>query len=303
MMILRSWVEIRMSRSITITCGAFLCSLAMSSAILTGAETTKPETKSVVALPLIVAHRGASYDAPENTLAAFELAWRQGADVIEGDFYLTADNEIVCLHDKTTDRTAPKQSSYIPSQATLEQLRKLDVGAWKNAKFAGEKIPTLEEVLATVPVGKKIFVEIKCGVEILPELKKQLAASGLQREQIVLICFDTEVVTQARKMMGDYQANWLTAYRRDPDTRTLTPTTSAILETLQNTAASGLGTKDEMAAINEDLVSKIRAMGLGVHAWTVDDPVKARSLQELGFDSITTNQPAKIRAALMQPPK
>lgn len=300
-MTFRSWIEIQMYRSIA--CAAFLCSLAMSSSILTGAETTKPATKSVSALPLIVAHRGASHDAPENTLAAFELAWQQGADVIEGDFYLTADNEIVCLHDKTTDRTAPNQTSHIPSQATLEQLRKLDVGAWKNAKFSGEKIPTLKEVLATVPAGKKIFVEIKCGVEILPELKKQLAASDLQPEQIVLICFDTEVVTQARKTMDDYQTNWLTAYRRNPETRTLTPSVSTILETLQKTSASGLGTKDEMAAINEDLVSKIHAMGLGVHAWTVDDSETARSLQQLGFDSITTNQPAKIKAALVPPPK
>lgn len=268
-----------------------------------GAETTKSASKSASALPLIVAHRGASHDAPENTLAAFELAWQQGADVIEGDFYLTADKEIVCLHDKTTDRIAPHQKSYTAAEATLEQLRKLDVGAWKNAKFAGQKIPTLQEVLATVPAGKKIFVEIKCGVEILPELKEQLAASDLQPEQIVLICFDTDVVTQARKTMGEYQTNWLTSYRRHPVTRSLTPTTSAILDTLQKISASGLGTQDEMAAINAELVSKVHAMGLGIHAWTVDDPAKARSLQQLGFDSITTNQPARIRAALVQPSK
>lgn len=268
-----------------------------------GAETTKTVSKSGPAFPLIVAHRGASHDAPENTLAAFELAWQQGADVIEGDFYLTADKEIVCLHDDTTDRTAPHQKSYRPATASLEQLRQLDVGAWKNAKFAGQKIPTLQEVLATVPDGKKIFVEIKCGVEILPVLQKQLAASDLQPEQIVLICFDKDVVTQARKTMDQYQTNWLTSYRRDPVTRSLTPTTAMILEMLQQTSASGLGTKDEMAAINADLVSKVHAMGLGMHAWTVDDPATARALQQLGFDSITTNQPATIRAALLQPAK
>lgn len=275
----------------------------MSSPVLMGAETTKTATKSASAFPLIVAHRGASHAAPENTLAAFELAWQQGADVIEGDFYLTADKEIVCLHDNKTDRTAPGQKSYVPAEATLAQLRTLEVGAWKNAKFAGQKIPTLQEVLATIPSGKKIFVEIKCGVEILPVLKEQLAASGLQPEQIVLICFDINVVTQARKTMDEYQTNWLTSYRRHPVTRSLTPTTATILETLKKSSASGLGTKDEMAAINADLVTKVHAMGLGMHAWTVDDPKTARSLQQLGFDSITTNQPAMIRAALAPPTK
>ncbi len=250
------------------------------------------------ALPLIVAHRGASHDAPENTLAAFELAWQQGADVIEGDFYLTSDNEIVCLHDKNTKRTAPNQAMYNVSDATFEQLRELDFGAWKGSQYASQRIPTLKEVLATVPQGKKIYIEIKTGVEILPVLKKQLAASGLRDDQIVLICFDTDVISQARKTMAQYQANWLTSYRRNPATQTLTPNQSTIVDTLQKTSASGLGTKDEMDAINADLVQAVHSMGLGIHAWTVDDPNVARTLSELGFDSITTNQPAQIRAAL-----
>lgn len=119
----------------------------------------------------IVAHRGASFDAPENTLSAFRLAWKLNADVIEGDFYLTKDEQIVCIHDKTTKRVAPKQTSLTIARSTLAELRALDVGSWKHPRFANERIPLLEEVLATVPEGKRIFVEIKCGPEIIPHLK------------------------------------------------------------------------------------------------------------------------------------
>ena len=111
----------------------------------------------------IVAHRGASFDAPENTLSAFRLAWQQKADVVEGDFYLTKDKHIVCIHDKTTKRVAPKQATLTIAKSTLAELSALDVGSWKHPRFANERIPVLEEVLATVPKGKRIFVEIKCG--------------------------------------------------------------------------------------------------------------------------------------------
>ncbi|MFV2065815.1 MAG: glycerophosphodiester phosphodiesterase family protein, partial [Pirellulales bacterium] len=98
---------------------------------------------------LIVGHRGASHDAPENTLAAFQLAWQRGADGVEGDFYLTSDGHIVCIHDADTERVAGEK--LIVAESTLADLRQLDVGAWKGERWRGEKIPTLEEVLATVP--------------------------------------------------------------------------------------------------------------------------------------------------------
>src|SRR6187402_1705451 len=80
----------------------------------------------------IVAHRGASYDAPENTLAAFKLAFEQGADGVEADFYLSSDGEIVCCHDKDTQRTAGVK--HVINKTPLKVLRTLDVGRWKNKK-------------------------------------------------------------------------------------------------------------------------------------------------------------------------
>lgn len=251
-------------------------------------------------LPMIVAHRGASYTAPENTVSAFNLAWEENADAIEGDFYLSADGEIVCLHDKTTVRTAPGSPSLKVAEATLQQLRKLDVGAWKHERYAGERIPTLKEVIATVPDGKGIFIEIKCGPEILPILKQQLDECSLKPEQITIICFNDEVVRQAREMMP-YEANWLTSYKKQLP-RGWKPTLSSVTDQLKSTNASGFGTqvKPELvgSVLNETFCDAVRDIGCEMHGWTIDDAKVAKRLVELDFVSITTNRPAYIRDAL-----
>ena len=143
--------------------------------------------------PLVVAHRGASKDAPENTLPAFELAWDRGADAIEGDFYLTADGCIVCIHDKDTERVAGIKQTI--KESSFEDLRKLDVGLWKAEEFSETRIPSVDEVLDTVPDGGKIYIEIKCGVEIVPKILDAVKQSGLKVEQVVFICFEQDVVS------------------------------------------------------------------------------------------------------------
>ncbi len=246
----------------------------------------------------IVAHRGASYDAPENTLAAFRLAWEQGADAIEGDFYLTSDGQIVCIHDRTTKRVAQHQPELTVAKSTLKQLRQLDVGRWKDKKFAGERIPTLEEVLAVVPQEKRIFVEIKCGPEIVPALQKQLAASGLNDQQIVIIAFSESVVRACRRSMPKYQCNWLTGYSRRKGQTDWKPAKQDVITSLRRTGATGLGTQANEKVIDRSFVKSVRAAGCGFHVWTVNDPHAAKRFVELGVDSITTDRPALIRRAL-----
>ena len=102
----------------------------------------------------IIAHRGASFDAPENTLAAFRLAWEQGADGIEGDFMLTADGQIVCFHDLDTQRVAGEMR--VVKESTLAELQALDVGRWKGDRWRGERIASLDDVLAVIPQGKQL---------------------------------------------------------------------------------------------------------------------------------------------------
>ena len=248
---------------------------------------------------LIVAHRGASHDAPENTLAAFRLAWEKHADAIEGDFYLTSDRQIVCIHDKTTRRVAPDQPERKVADSKLEDLRTLDVGRWKNAKYSGERIPTLGEVLETVPAGKQIFVEIKCGPEILPVLKLQLGASGLKPDQIVIICFNAEVVTQSREMMPQYRVNWLTSYKSNALKTRWKPNRDDVLATLKRTSATGIGTNGNLKVVDQTFAAAIRSAGLEFHVWTVNDVKAARVFKSLGAKSITTDRPLFIRNGLL----
>lgn len=248
----------------------------------------------------IIAHRGASFDAPENTVAAFKLAWQQQADGVEGDFYLTADNEIVCIHDKTSKRVAPEQPAMHVAKSTLDELKTLDVGSWKGAQYQGEKIPTLAEVLATIPDGKTFLVEIKCGPEIVPVLKQQLAESKLSDQQIVIICFNQEVIRQSRQQMPQYEANWLTSYKRNPLTGRWSPSRSEVLKSLKQSTASALGSKGELAVVTPAFVSAVQSAGSDVHVWTVNDPATAREFKQRGAASITTDRPAFIRDALAE---
>ncbi len=154
----------------------------------------------------IIGHRGASFDAPENTLASFQMAWEQGADAIECDVRLTKDGQIVVIHDADTLRTAGV-NRFVTDQR-LDQLRQLDVGGWKGERFSGEKIPTLEDVLRIVPSGKRAFIEVKCGTEIVPELKRVFAASGLHFEQLVVISFSADVVVAVKRELPKHTVYW-----------------------------------------------------------------------------------------------
>ena len=247
---------------------------------------------------MIVAHRGASFVAPENTLASFREAWKQGADVVEGDFYLTKDGQIACIHDKTTERTSGGTAKLKVADSTLEELRSVDVGSWKNTKYAGEKIPTLEEVLATIPEKGKIFVEVKCGPEIVQPLQTALEESKLRDDQIIIICFNQDVVTQCREAMPQYKCSWLTSYKQNKLTSKWSPSREKVLETLKRTGATGLGTHGNDAVVTKEFTQAVRDSGVECHVWTVNDPKQAQRYAALGFDSITTDKPAEIRQAV-----
>ena len=118
----------------------------------------------------IVAHRGASFDAPENTVASAKLGWNQDADAVEIDIYLSKDGRIVVLHDPDTKRTTGVVGK--AAEMSSSDLRALDAGSWKGTAWKDEKIPFLEEIIATVPAGRRLFIEIRCGPEILPELER-----------------------------------------------------------------------------------------------------------------------------------
>lgn len=265
--------------------------------ILTGALLALMMSCMPAAAQLIVAHRGASHDAPENTLAAFRLAWEQGADGIEGDFYLSKDGQVVCIHDATTKRTGGGAEIKVAS-ATLEELRKLEYGAWKSAKYKGEPMPTLEQVLALVPLDKLFYIEIKCGPEILPAVARILEKSAVKPAQLRIISFKEEVIGESKKLMPHIKAHWISGYKKDKDTGVLTPSPEKILETLKRIKADGFNSKAEPAVMTKEFIGQLKKMGLEVAVWTVDDPEMAQTMKDAGIWGITTNRPAFLREKL-----
>ena len=245
----------------------------------------------VLGKPLIVAHRGASFDAPENTLPAFELAWEKGADAIEGDFLLTKDNQIVCIHDKTTKRLS--EQNLVVAESTLEQLKTLDVGSWKNEKYAGTPMPTLSEVFATVPDGKNIFIEIKCGPEIIPYLVKEIQESDLKTDQVRMICFNEEVIKAFKEIMPHYKAYWLSAFKKKNGS--WKPSLEEVLFTLQDCKADGL---DSQHTIPPEFSKAVLSAGFEWHAWTINDVVTAKRLAKRDIYSVTTDRPKLIGSGL-----
>ncbi|HVK18120.1 MAG TPA: glycerophosphodiester phosphodiesterase [Fimbriiglobus sp.] len=243
----------------------------------------------------IIAHRGASHDAPENTVAAIKLAWEQKADAAEFDVYLSKDGQVVVMHDKDTERTAGVKK--LVADCTLAELRKLDVGKWKAPKFAGEKVPTLAEMLATVPAGKKVFAEVKCGPEIVPELIRGLKASKLMPEQTPVICFNADVIAAVKKAQPDLPAYWLAGLKENKKKKTLPPTAEEVIATAKRIHADGV---DLQAAplLDKTYADKVKAAGLRLFVWTVNDADEARRMVEIGAEGITTDRPEWLREQL-----
>lgn len=246
---------------------------------------------------IIVGHRGASHDAPENTIAAFKEAWRQNADGVEGDFYITADQQIVCIHDKDTKRTAGKKLDVASS--TVEELKKLEYGSWKGTQFKGEPIPTFAEVAACIPGDKTFVIELKAGPEIVPLLAEQLEQSNLTRAQCLIIAFDSAAVAKCKELLPDVRAHWLVGYKQDKESGQWTPSVDTVSKTLAECKADGLGTQGETSVVTEDFISELKKRGMKeFHVWTINDGADARYFQKLGAVGITTDRPAFIRDAL-----
>lgn len=236
-------------------------------------------------MPEIVAHRGYSYVAPENTLAAINLAWLVGADAVEIDIYLTTDNRIVLHHDRTTARTTGVDLTV--SESNFDQLRALDLGKWKGDQWAGEQIPTVEEALATIPEGKRMFVEIKCRSEIIPKFIEALDASGCKDDQVAVICFHEDVIKDIKAARPTLKAYWLC----NPQKKSA----EELIEIAKSANADGL---DAMICdeFNKEFVSRLRSAGMGIYVWTVDKDEDAQRMAALGVDGITTNRPPEITA-------
>jgi glycerophosphoryl diester phosphodiesterase len=240
----------------------------------------------------IIAHRGASYQAPENTMASVKLGWAKHANV-EVDVYLSKDNRMVVIHDATTKRTAGGVDLEV-KESTADQLRALDVGSFKAKEFAGERIPFLAEVVQSIPPKQKLYIEIKCGKEILPALRQLLVESG-KMSQVVILGFSLETVAESKKLI-DVPTYWLKGTEKDKKADRWIPHDPKLVQMAKDKGLDGLDV--DFAGVTEELVRAAKSAGQKLYAWTVDDPAEARRLVQLGIDGITTNRPDWLRVQL-----
>jgi len=241
----------------------------------------------------IVGHRGAAHLAPENTLQSVNLAYELGADAAEIDVQLTRDGRIVVIHDPTTGRTAGQDLDVAKSKAA--ELRRLDVGVFKDASYKGAKIPFLDEILAAVPDGRKLLVEVKCGVEIVPSLIETLEGSG-KIDRVIVISFHFEVVAEVKRLRPKLPVLWLVSSDKDKKSGSYSPYDPLIITRARGANLSGLGLRHN--GLVRDFAQAVGKAGLLLFVWTVDDPPEARRLQALGIDAIITNRPGWMREQL-----
>jgi len=230
----------------------------------------------VIAQVDYIAHRGASYIAPENTVISAKLAWQQDVDAVELDIHLSKDKKLMVIHDGNTKRTSGYDFQVKETNSKI--LRKLDVGSFKDEKYKGEKIPFLNEIIETVPLGKKLVIELKSGGDVLPELKKVIKQCGKQ-SQMIFICFDMQTILKAKQMFPKIPGYWLCGNKEE------------LVKNIKTIADSGLqGVDLNYSIIDEQVMELARNLNLDVIAYTVNDPAIAKNLLGFGVKGITTDR-------------
>src|SRR3954470_24712212 len=202
---------------------------------------------------LIIGHRGASHDAPENTIPSYKLAIEQGADGFEGDYWLCAGGRILEPQHNDTKRVAGKK--LIVTKAPFEKLRALDIGSWKDPKWHAERIPTLEKVLRIVPAGKKVFLELKSSAELAAPMAQVIEKSHVSPNQIVLISFHADAIAACKKEMPHIKALWLSGMKKKKD-GTPPPTADEVAKTLHRIHADGLDAEAAPDYFNADYIKR-----------------------------------------------
>ncbi|GAB4450107.1 MAG: glycerophosphodiester phosphodiesterase family protein [Chloroflexi bacterium OHK40] len=235
-------------------------------------------------MPLIIAHRGASAEAPENTLAAFALAWRQGADMIELDVQPTADGRLAIFHDDTTERWDGRPRAV--AACTLAELQQLDIG--------GERVPSLEEALSfAAETGIALNVELKAA-GMGARCAALLREFGVV-EQVIVSSFVPAALHELRVAAPAVRRAYLMGtdtYRPDVRVRELWPFLA-----LRAVEAVAWHPYHDLPALDR-VLPLVRRAGYQVNVWTVDDPARMRALAALGATGIITNRPALARATL-----
>jgi glycerophosphoryl diester phosphodiesterase len=243
--------------------------------------------------PVIFGHRGACANAPENTLASFELALTQGADAIELDAKLTADGQVVVIHDQTVDRTTNGKGWV--NQLKLEEIRRLDAGWFFDIAFKGERVPTLEEVLTQV--GGRTFTNIELTNYTSPgdalplkvaELVKHL---GIQ-DRVMFSSFHPIPLLHAHQLLPDVPIGLLAD----------TGFSGALARSWLGWLIPHQALHPEASNTSLALIQREHRRGRRVNVWTVNEPQVMRSLFKWDVDGIFTDDPLLARQVLTAAP-
>lgn len=198
--------------------------------------------------------------------------------------HLSHDGRIVAIHDRSTARTGGTRLEVAQTRSSI--LRRLDVGCHKGPQFAGQRIPFLEEILEHIPPRRRLFVEVKCGTEIIPALCQLLADHG-KRSQVVVIGFDLDTMQACKTAMPNLSVYWLC------DSVLLMPHGQDLIDKALTRGLDGLDV--HYAGVTHTFAAAVQAAGLDLYVWTVDNPRQAAILGAWGVDGITTNRPGQLR--------
>lgn len=257
---------------------AFLLSFSIS-LIGQGREAQKPFH--------FVAHRGASYLAPQNTLASIQLAWELGADAAECDVMLTSDNQVVVFHDKNTNKLTGE--SFVIAKTPWKDLQNLVVKPSKTnlPEYEGEKIPLLKDLLETIPSDRMLVIEIKTGTEILPFLKGVVDRHWTSGE-IAFISFNFDAIRQAKAIYPKVPCYYLSSSKSDAKKH--------IAKAVEN-RLDGLNLRHGI--IDQEISMACREAGLDLWCWTVNDPGTAVAMKWMGVSAVTTDRPKWLKEQIL----
>lgn len=237
--------------------------------------------------PLIVAHRGASGEAPENTLASFSLALRLGAQAVEFDIHQSADGKLVVMHDESLERTTNGKGMVMEKR--LRELRALDAGSWYARNFSGERVPTLEEALGCITPGGFALVEIKHGSDIYPDIERNIAgtmsSNGDWKRKTVFIAFDPSILLQLRELDSELSTGLLTA---DPP--------EEYIDVAQEFKIQCFLPRWER--LRPDSISALHGHGYSVHPWVMNEESDVRKVLSMRPDSVSSNYPGMLSSIL-----
>jgi glycerophosphoryl diester phosphodiesterase len=232
---------------------------------------------------MVIAHRGASSYAPENTLAAFDLALEMRVRHIELDVALTSDNHVVVIHDDKVDRTT--NGSGLVTGHTLATLRELDAGSWFGAQFKGERIPTFDEVLARYEGRVHIHTEIKGKSESLSQRTADLIRKHGMERQVTVTSFQRVQLEKMRACAPELPMGWL-----------VRELTDSIVAQAHAISVTQLCPRADM--VTPEVVHRLHAEGFVVRAWAVGTEEIMQRAVEAGVDGMTVNFPDKLIAYL-----